>query len=93
LTDDYRWKLADHTKGIRVVTNKSLKPGINHRTTYETLVKLFVPKEQNHPAFKEQIVRNSFNQEDLAQREQFFSTQHIIRNPVTTNQTMSQPNS
>jgi hypothetical protein len=66
---DATWPLA--TKGTGTVVNEYFILGENQKIACEPVKSWVVPKDRGAQEFKNEILRDSFTQEELAHREEF----------------------
>ena len=69
---DATWPMS--TDGMGTVVNKSFVLGEDHQIACEPLKTWEVPEDQDPQAFKQQILEESFTEEELEHREEFILT-------------------
>ena len=69
---DATWPIS--TDGMGTVVNKTFVLGEDQQIACEPIQTWEVPEDQDPQAFKEQILRQSFTDEELEHREEFIKT-------------------
>lgn len=75
---DATWPLA--TKGMGTVVNERFILGEDQHIACESIKTFVVPQDRNSQEFKDEILKESFNPQELAHREEFIRELGVVTN-------------